>query len=364
MSNNKRTGAEQAIRFAQAVKGAASTAAHALAGDLLGAVTEAAKAFGPQLIKISTVLLVVLLLLPVIIISSLPQVMYKWSTVADPDLEEIKAYADQLLETYQSIGAERQRQLADLAAGRPISAIEGDPTDVIWLVAIDAVRNQQDVMRMKSDGILELIRQTFAVFTNVDAEGAATVSIRNKSPDEIMDGLGFTESQKNWAELMVTTIKTAQENGSIDPDGPNFSDPFRPGGAPGEAYDDAVVARLLAEGEKYLGFPYVYGGSNPSTSFDCSGFICWIFTQSGVYNLPRTTAQGIYNQCAPVSSADARPGDLIFFQGTYNHYETITHIGLYVGSGQMLHCGNPIQYTSCETAYWQSHFYGYGRLGT
>ena len=341
MSNQEKSGTERAMQAAQAIKGIVSTTAHAAAGDFVGAAAEAVKSFGPQLLKIIAVLLIIVLLVPVIIISALPQVMYKWSTIPFPDLTEIKEHADQLIETYQGLSSERQNQLEAVIAGQPISEIDGDPTETIWLVAIDAVRHQQNVMSITPASISELIAKTFALITNRDENGnPVSVNVKNKSPDEIMDDLGFNDEQKNWAQLMVNTIKTAQENGSIDPDGPNFADPFRPGGAPGEAYNDETVAKLLAEGEKYLGFPYVYGGSSPSTSFDCSGFICWIFTKSGVYNLPRTTAQGIYNQCAPVIRQDAKPGDLIFFQGTYNHYETITHIGLYVGSGRMLHCGN------------------------
>lgn len=131
----------------------------------------------------------------------------------------------------------------------------------------------------------------------------------------------------------------------------------------GSALGDGSYKALIAEAEKYLGFPYVFGGSTPASSFDCSGFVCWVYTNSGVYNLPRTTAQGIYNQCSPISPADARPGDLIFFTGTYDECpDPVSHIGIYVGNGQMLHCGDPIQYTSCETVGWQQHFYGYGRL--
>ena len=120
--------------------------------------------------------------------------------------------------------------------------------------------------------------------------------------------------------------------------------------------------QLFAEAEKYLGMPYVFGGSTPSTSFDCSGFVCYATTHSGVYNLPRMTAQGIYNNCIKITSAEAKRGDIIFFQGTYNAGETVTHVGFYAGDGKMLHCGNPIQYTSTQTPYWISHFYAYGRL--
>lgn len=130
----------------------------------------------------------------------------------------------------------------------------------------------------------------------------------------------------------------------------------------GAELSDGSLEALIAEAEKYIGYPYVWGGSTPSTSFDCSGYICWIFTQSGTYNLPRTTAQGIYNQCIPISQSTAQPGDLIFFTGTYSSPSPVSHIGLYVGNGRMIHCGNPIGYTSINTSYWQRHFYGYGRL--
>ena len=130
---------------------------------------------------------------------------------------------------------------------------------------------------------------------------------------------------------------------------------------PGEALSDPAFAALITEAEKYLGYPYVWGGSSPSTSFDCSGFVCWVYTHSGVYNLPRTTANGILNQCTRVSAADARPGDLIFFQGTYNT-SGASHVGIYVGNGMMIHCGDPIKYASINTSYWQQHFYTFARL--
>ena len=131
---------------------------------------------------------------------------------------------------------------------------------------------------------------------------------------------------------------------------------------PPDSYDDAAVQALMEEAAKYLGYPYVWGGSSPSTSFDCSGFVCWVFTNSGVHNLPRTTAQGIYDQCTPVSAADAKAGDIIFFTGTYNSAGAVSHVGIYCGNGVMIHCGDPIKYASINTSYWQSHFYAFGRL--
>lgn len=131
---------------------------------------------------------------------------------------------------------------------------------------------------------------------------------------------------------------------------------------PPDAYDDASVQALMEEAAKYLGYPYVWGGSSPSTSFDCSGFVCWAFTNSGVHNLPRTTAQGIYDQCSPVSAADAKAGDIIFFTGTYASAGPVSHVGIYCGDGVFIHCGDPIAYASVNSSYWQSHFYSYGRL--
>lgn len=131
---------------------------------------------------------------------------------------------------------------------------------------------------------------------------------------------------------------------------------------PGEPIGDGSYQALMEEAQKYIGFPYVWGGSSPSTSFDCSGYICWVYTQSGVYNLPRTTATGIYYQCALVPKSEAQPGDLVFFQGTYASAGIASHIGIYVGNGKMLHCGDPIGYADINTSYWKKHFLGFGRL--
>ena len=129
---------------------------------------------------------------------------------------------------------------------------------------------------------------------------------------------------------------------------------------PSSALEDETFAALITEAEKYIGYPYVWGGSNPNTSFDCSGFVSWVLTQSGVCNTGRLGAQGLYNISTPVSSANARPGDLIFFVGTYDT-PGVSHVGIYVGGGKMLHCGDPIQYADINTSYWQSHFYAFGR---
>lgn len=129
---------------------------------------------------------------------------------------------------------------------------------------------------------------------------------------------------------------------------------------PPEALADEQFAAMIAEAEKYLGYPYVWGGASPSTSFDCSGFVSWVVNHTG-WNFGRLTADGLLGVCTPVSSANARPGDLIFFQGTYNT-SGASHVGIYVGNGMMIHCGDPISYANINTSYWQSHFYTFGRL--
>ena len=129
---------------------------------------------------------------------------------------------------------------------------------------------------------------------------------------------------------------------------------------PPEALADEKFAAMVQEAEKYLGYPYVWGGSSPSTSFDCSGFVCWVLNHSG-WSVGRTTAQGLCDYCTPVRASDARPGDLVFFVGTYDTPE-VSHVGIYVGNNMMIHCGDPITYSNLNSVYWQQHLYCYGRL--
>ena len=129
---------------------------------------------------------------------------------------------------------------------------------------------------------------------------------------------------------------------------------------PPKALDDEVFAAIIKEAEKYLGYPYVWGGSSPSTSFDCSGFVSWVINHSG-WDVGRLGAQGLCNICTPVSSVNVKPGDLVFFTGTYDT-PGVSHVGIYVGNNMMIHCGDPISYANLNSSYWQSHFYRYGRL--
>ena len=132
---------------------------------------------------------------------------------------------------------------------------------------------------------------------------------------------------------------------------------------PRSALEDEVFAKMVAEAEKYLGYPYVWGGTNPATSFDCSGYVSWVINHSG-WNYGRLGVMGLEDVCTPVSRANARPGDLVFFIGTYDapYPDRPTHVGIYVGNGMMIHCGSPISYANINTPYWQNHYYGFGRL--
>jgi cell wall-associated NlpC family hydrolase len=167
----------------------------------------------------------------------------------------------------------------------------------------------------------------------------------------------------------LVTIRVTDGHGRVS-NAVRFENPYYvppttgSGDSPPDNSDDDIdtYAALIAEAEKYLGYPYVWGGSSPETSFDCSGLICWILDESGVADVGRTTAQGLYNLCTPISLSEAKPGDLIFFHSTYKTADTCTHVALYVGDGMMLHAGDPIQYASFETTYWQNHLYGFGRI--
>ena len=182
------------------------------------------------------------------------------------------------------------------------------------------------------------------------------VKLDNRSLGKVIEEMGLTSKQKSHYELLLMT-KGNKEYLFAD----IYSDLEDPEDyhVPGDALTDAQFAAMIAEAEKYLGREYVWGGSNPTTGFDCSGYVCWVLNHCG-YSVGRTTAQGLRKRCAYVSPSDAKPGDLIFFERTYDT-PGASHVGIYVGDGMMLHCGNPISYTSINTKYWRNHFLCYGR---
>lgn len=170
-------------------------------------------------------------------------------------------------------------------------------------------------------------------------------------PDNVLHYEALLASKGN----METVFGSGNGNLSEIVDNPDFSNP-------GIAFDDATVKALFNEAEKHIGKRYVFGANGPN-NFDCSSFVCWSFTHSGVKNMPRTTAWGIYKTyCNPVSPSEAKAGDIIFFKNTYNSGSPISHVGIYAGNGMMIHAGDPIRFVSINTPYWREHFYGFGRV--
>ncbi len=182
------------------------------------------------------------------------------------------------------------------------------------------------------------------------------VKLENKGLNEVIKHLPMTEKQRKHYELLKYTYGNKDYL---------FDDVYGDGDeeeyhVPGEALTDQQFAAMIAEAEKYLGRAYVWGGSNPTTGFDCSGFVCWVINHCG-WHVGRTTAQGLRKYCTEISPGEVKPGDLIFFERTYNT-SGASHVGIYVGDGMMIHCGNPIGYASVNTKYWREHFLCYGRL--
>ena len=188
------------------------------------------------------------------------------------------------------------------------------------------------------------------------------VTLTNKNIETLAGELLTPEQKEMFDVYMETKGNKPDVFGDDYATGTPGSGEYTDYEIPPEALSDERFAAMIAEAEKYLGYPYVWGGSSPSTSFDCSGFVCWVINHSGVGNVGRTTAQGIFNYTTPIAPSEAKPGDIIFFTGTYDSGSAVSHVGIYVGNGMMIHCGNPISYASVNTPYWQSHFYSYGRL--
>lgn len=192
------------------------------------------------------------------------------------------------------------------------------------------------------------------------------VTLLNRGVDYVARNSGLSDDQLERYEV------TLECRGNRDdlfagiafatPDGAGSSGEYQDYDIPGEALTDEKFRKMITEAEKYLGYPYVWGGSSPSTSFDCSGFVSWVINHCGNgWNVGRQTANGLMGKCDIIPKSEAKPGDLIFFQKTYNT-SGASHVGIYVGNGMMIHCGNPISYASIETNYWRQHYYCMGRI--
>lgn len=304
-------------------------------------------------------------------------------TSEDPDILQTET-------NYAVLETDLQQELSDIESTYPgydeyrydVDSIGHNPNELISYLSVkyDAFAPDQVQSELKrlfeqqySLTTQEVIEIRTRTVTHTDPETGETteeeeeyeykilyVTLRNKGLGAVvLENLTEDEKERYTATLSLKGNKPYLFGDDIyaneSPGGEEYD-------IPGEALNDPDFAALITEAEKYLGFPYVWGGSSPSTSFDCSGFVCWVYTASGVYNLPRTTAQGIYNQCAHIPKSDARPGDIIFFTGTYNSPGPVSHVGIYVGDNMMIHCGSPIQYARIDSSYWSQHYYAMGRL--
>ena len=260
-----------------------------------------------------------------------------------------------------------------------LDGIEHDP---YVLISILSVLHEGEWTLSQVEGTLEMLfdRQyilteevvvevRYRTETRTDSEGndyevevpynwyVCYVTLENKNLSHLPLELMGEEDMARYSLYMSTLGNRPDlfpESGYVD----KYTKPPASYDVPEEYLDDETFAAILTEAEKYLGYPYVWGGSSPATSFDCSGFVSWVINHSG-WNVGRLGAQGLYNICTPTSSPS--PGDLVFFKGTYDT-AGVSHCGIYVGDGMMIHCGDPVSYANLNTSYWQSHFYAYGRL--
>ena len=192
------------------------------------------------------------------------------------------------------------------------------------------------------------------------------VTLLNRGVDYVARNSGLTDDQLQRYEVTLDCRGNRDDLFAgiafATPDGAGSSGEYQDYDIPGEALTDEKFRKMITEAEKYLGYPYVWGGSSPSTSFDCSGFVIWVINHCGNgWNVGRQTANGLMRKCDIIPKSEAKPGDLIFFQKTYNT-SGASHVGIYVGNGMMIHCGNPISYASIETNYWRQHYYCMGRI--
>lgn len=189
------------------------------------------------------------------------------------------------------------------------------------------------------------------------------VTLRNYGLGNVIRSSGLSADQLERYEVLLETFgNRSYLFGEDVSSAPGGGGEYTDYDIPGEALTDTAFANMIREAEKYLGYPYVWGGSSPSTSFDCSGFVSWVINNCGNgWSVGRQTANGLKNLCDIIPPSEAKPGDLIFFQGTYNT-SGASHVGIYVGNGMMIHCGDPISYASIQTNYWQQHFYCFGRI--
>jgi hypothetical protein len=355
---------------------AANIARGVASGGIHGAAAGAIRSFLPEIIKTAVILAAAALFLPLLIFTAIPNIIFGYDSSVHEEIIEFTNKARAVDAAYRQIDAYNQEGLESIVAacraaytggdGEGFDDIElssvVDNTDLYWLIAITSVAYRQDLNVMDAgtikNAVISKLTYSAQIIPYIIGEGdeaaesrVLQISISDLDPAKLMEKHNFTEEERNWARLLYNTLYRTSPQHEYDG--------YR---VPGEALSDERFAAMLAEAEKYLGYPYVWGGSTPATSFDCSGYVCWIINRSGAGSVGRTTAQGLYNLCTPVSRAEAKPGDLVFFEKTYQTPDTVTHVGLYVGEGMMINAGNPIKYESIDSPYRAGHFYAFGRL--
>ena len=259
--------------------------------------------------------------------------------------EEYRSYIRDMQESFQDLDREIGKINKDVRDG----AVDADLVKSYFYTLFFGT--EQEHMR-RAD--YRKFAECFVSFEEIEDEkgNIVTVTVPVSDQNQICQSL----SQLLGKEIRVEDKTNARRIYSLVKQGGGIGGGMN--GEAGEAMGDGSFAALMEEARKYIGMDYVWGGSSPATGFDCSGYICWVYTQSGGCYLPRTTAQGIYDQCASVSQGEAQPGDLVFFTGTYASGSAVSHVGIYVGGGRMLHAGDPIGYADLNAAYWRRHLYG------
>ncbi len=296
---------------------------------------------------------VALILLPLLLIMSLlgggaeqnkstAEIVFKGGAIPSSYSAEYRDYVVKMQEAFAKIDAEITTKNAELT--------ESGLDDIRIKAVFYSLYFGQDFSNLDDQFFIDFVA-AFTETNGADHKPIADLNIIYSNLSTLI-GREITETEK----ANINNLYSQMKYGYIA-SGTNSA-------IPGEALGDETFAALMAEATKYIGYPYVWGGSSPSESFDCSGFICWSYTQSGVFSLPRTTAQGIYNQCALVSKEDVKPGDLVFFTKTYKSTNPVTHVGIYIGDGKVLDAGDPIGIHDLNGSWYKQHFYGYGRLLT
>lgn len=261
----------------------------------------------------------------------------------NPKTKEVEKYY-----TVKYIGGQNKNNFSDclalylaLVSDADVMDISGEATnDIMPFLVVDTDKEKNIMQRLFSQ-------------MNYTKEHGKELWVYRLSGEEWISKYGLNKTQQEFYEIILSNMDKIVAEGGMNV----ISVP------PGNSYSSDRQQAIFNIANQYLGYPYVWGGCDPSTSFDCSGFAWYVMKQAGVINFGRETAQGLYNACNSkfTDENQAQPGDLIFFQGTYSTSDTVTHVGIYAGDGKMIHCGNPIQYSSIHTDFWNAHFYSFGR---